>query len=261
MIGKNKIKQVKSLNDKKYRLREQLFLVEGDKIVTEVLQSPLEVTELYATDKFLNEYSALVQSASKVISAGSDEIRKLSLQKQPQSSLALCALPKASDLPEQLGGYSFYLDGIQDPGNLGTIIRTCDWFGIKNLFCSPDTADVFNPKVIQSSMGSFCRILPVYTPFDAVAMLAEKFKIPLLGTFMEGESIYSYNFQQGGIIVLGNEGRGIREQVATKTTTRLTIPSFSNSDSKAESLNVAVTAGVLCSEIRRRIIIRNENLR
>jgi RNA methyltransferase, TrmH family len=252
MIGKNKIKQVKSLSEKKYRLKEQMFLIEGDKIVTEVLASPIRIKELFATAEFLHENRSLIVHAENVIPCEKDDIRKMSMQQQPQNSLALSYLPPVLPLPEKLYGYSIYLDGVQDPGNLGTIIRTCDWFGIDFLFCSPDTADVFNPKVIQASMGSFCRVRTIYTEFDPLAQSAERLDIPLIGTFTGGENLYDFKLPASGIYILGNEGRGIREHIASKAGIRLTVPSFNSNKSKAESLNVATTAAIICSEVKRR---------
>jgi RNA methyltransferase, TrmH family len=252
MIGKNKVKQVKSLAEKKYRLKEQMFLIEGDKIVTETLLSSIRVRELYATTEFLHENRQLLDHAESIISSEKEDIRKMSLQKQPQNSLALCALPPVLPLPGKLNDFSLYLDGIQDPGNLGTIIRTCDWFGMDNIFCSPDTADVFNPKVIQASMGSFCRVNIIYTEFEPLAQLAEKWNVSLIGTFTDGKNLYDFELPASGIFILGNEGRGIREIVASKAGIRLTVPSFNSNKTKAESLNVSATAAIICSEIKRR---------
>lgn len=252
MIGKNKVKQVKSLAEKKYRLKEQMFLIEGDKIVTEALLSSIRIKELYATAEFLNENRKLIVHAENIIPSEKGDILKMSLQKQPQNSLALCSLPPVLALPGKLDGFSLYLDGIQDPGNLGTIIRTCDWFGMHSLFCSPDTADVFNPKVIQASMGSFCRVKIIYTEFEPLAEFAGRMNVPLIGTFTEGENLYDFQLPGSGIFILGNEGRGIREHVALRAGIRVTVPSFNSNKTKPESLNVATTAAIICSEVKRR---------
>ena len=149
---------------------------------------------------------------------------------------------------------AFYLDGLQDPGNLGTIIRIADWFGMEFLFCSPGTADIYNPKVIQASMGSFCRVKTVYASFNDVVSMANRSGIEVYGAFMDGKSIYSSRLTDNAIIVLGNEGNGISENTAEKITTRLSIPSFSTGKSCAESLNVAIAAGIIGSEFRRQAI-------
>ncbi len=262
MISKNKIKQIKSLARKKFRQKEQLFLAEGDKIVLEVLNSDFRIAELYATEKFLAVNKNSVTRAEICTEVTSEEIKKASLLKQPQNCLAICQLPPVTELPDRITGFSFFLDGIQDPGNLGTIIRISDWFGVEYLFCSPDTADIYNPKVIQASMASFCRVKCFYTDFNYIASLAESSEIPVYGTFLEGNNIFGETLPGKAIIVLGNEGRGIRTAIADKIAHKLSIPSFSRNNSGAESLNVAVAAGIICSEFRRKnqnFSIQNEN--
>ena len=262
MINKNKIKLIKSLAQKKFRQKEQLFLAEGDKIVLEVLNSDFRITELFATEKFLLANKNSVAQAELCTEVSSEEIKKASLLKQPQNCLAICQLPPEPELPKILTGISVYLDGIQDPGNLGTIIRICDWFGIEYLFCSPDTAGIFNPKVIQASMASFCRVKIFYSEFKSILSLAVSSEIPVYGTFLEGNNIFGETLPGKALIVLGNEGIGIREAVAEKIANKLSIPSFSRNNSGAESLNVAVAAGIICSEFRRKnqnFSIQNEN--
>lgn len=260
MIGKNKVKQVKSLALKKFRLKEQSFLVEGDKNILEVLKSGILVKELFATSEFLTKNTKHIEKAERITETGSDEIKKASLLKQPQNCIAICELPQPPELPQNLNGFYLYLDGIQDPGNLGTIIRTCDWFGMNYLFCSPDTADVFNPKVIQASMGSFTRVKTIYKPFDALSVHLKKTEIPVYGTFLEGKNIYTENLPENALVILGNEGCGIRNEVADKIRYRINIPSFNPSENRAESLNVAVTAAIICNEFaRKKFAIRNEN--
>jgi RNA methyltransferase, TrmH family len=260
MIGKNKLKLIKSLAQKKYRLKEQSFLAEGDKIVLEVLESDIKVKELFATSDFISENKKYLHKAALVIESTSAEIKKASLLQQPQNCLAICELPSQPQLPPNPKGIFLFLDGIQDPGNLGTIIRTCDWFGMNYLFCSPDTADVFNPKVIQASMGSFSRVKTIYTPFDTVSAYLQKSEIPVYGTFLEGKNIYTENLPDNALIILGNEGRGIRKELADKINFPLNIPSFSQFEKKAESLNVAVSAAIICNEFaRKKFAIRNES--
>ncbi|MDO8953081.1 MAG: TrmH family RNA methyltransferase, partial [Draconibacterium sp.] len=191
MISKNTIKLIKSLAIKKIRAKENLFLVEGDKIVAEVLESKFQVEKLYATGTFLVKNKSKIKNAKIVTEVSREDINQASLMKNPQNSIALCALPAENKLPGRIdSNMSIYLDEIQVPGNLGTIILICDWFGIVLLFCSPKTADLFNPKVIQSSMGSFCRVEVFYTPFVHVAALADKLGIPVFGAFLNGENIY-----------------------------------------------------------------------
>jgi RNA methyltransferase, TrmH family len=261
MISRIKIKQIKSLAHKKFRQQEHLFVVEGNKIILEVLNSSYEVKELYATGSFISENKTPVSRAGKVIEAGYEEIKKASLLKHPQSCLALCVLPSGPHLPQKLSDVSFYLEGIQDPGNLGTIIRLCDWFGIENLFCSPDTADLYNPKVIQSSMGSFCHVQSYYIDFEEIAKLAAQSEVPIFGTFADGKNLYKYNLPANALFVLGNEGKGIREHVVSNIGIKLGIPSFQRNKSGVESLNVAVAAGIISSEFRRQTSgsIQNES--
>ncbi len=254
MIGKKKVNQIKSLSQKKARLKDQLFLVEGDKIVLEVLQSYLHVKELFASESFIQEYEQLVNGAEKVTATTVNDIRKASLLKNPQNSLALCHLPPKTEIPAKISGLSFFLDGIQDPGNLGTILRICDWFGMEYLYCSPDTADIFNPKVIQSSMGSFFRIKTIYTTYEDIFSRAFQSGIHLFGTFMEGENLYSLELPSNALIVMGNEGNGISPEVAAKINYKVNIPSFRTGQQGAESLNVAVATGIIASEFRRQNI-------
>ncbi len=256
MIGKKKINQIKSLAQRKVRNREQLFLVEGDKTILEVLNSSLEVKELYATEGFLLDCEQHLHKVEKVTMTTVSDIKKASLLKSPQNSLAVCLLPPAAKIPGKISGLGFYLDGIQDPGNLGTILRICDWFGMEYLFCSPDTADVFNPKVIQSSMGSFCRVTTIYASFNDVLLLASHSEIPVYGTFMEGESLYSLTLPSNALIVMGNEGNGMRPEVTENISNKLNIPSFNIGKTGAESLNVAVAAGIIGNEFRRQMTAR-----
>lgn len=260
MIGKNKIKQVKSLAQKKYRLKEQSFLAEGDKIVLEVLKSDIQVKELFASPEFISNHHKLLNRVNRVNESTLEEIKKASLLKQPQNSLAICQLPDQPLLPVQPKGIFLYLDGVQDPGNLGTIIRTCDWFGMPYLFCSPDTADVYNPKVIQATMGSFLRVKTIYAPFHSLIPWLQKAEIQVYGTFIEGKPVYTEQLTDNALIVLGNEGRGIRAEVAEQVSQKLNIPLFGPEGNSAESLNVSVTAGIICNEFRRRkFSIQNES--
>jgi TrmH family RNA methyltransferase len=252
MISKNTIKLIKSLAHKKYRQKHQLFLVEGEKNVLEVLDSSFQVPQLFGTERFLQNNSGRITKANIVAEASTDEIKKASLLKSPQDCLALCALPKENTTPPQLESFTFYLDGIQDPGNLGTIIRTCDWFGAKTIYCSPDTADIYNPKVIQASMGSFVRVKVFYTPFAQLAEIVAQTQTEIMGTFMDGENIYNTPLPEKAVVVLGNEGKGVSPEVAAKVERKLSIPRFHNENDGPESLNVGVTAAIICSEFKRR---------
>lgn len=254
MISKSIIKLTKSLAKKKYRLKEGLFLAEGDKTVLEVLNSKYSVAQLFATEKFMDENEQLIQKADKITIAGPDEIKRASLLQHPQNSFALCKLPGTKQFSSEVSGFSFYLDGLQDPGNLGTILRTCDWFGISRIFCSQDTTDVYNPKVIQASMGSFCRVNVIPVELKELLPTIINTKTIVFGTFLEGKNIYDMEFPAGNsIIIMGNEGKGIRKETEAFINEKILIPSFSEDKSRAESLNVAVAAGIICSEFKRRI--------
>jgi len=251
MISKSTIKRIKSLSLKKYRQKEKLFLIEGDKNVLEVLQSTFIVTQLFTTKAFISEYPKYTKNAKQVVEVSNEEVKKLSLQKNPQNSLAVCKLPQETSLPEKLkGDLSLFLDGIQDPGNLGTLIRICDWFGISHLLCSPDTADLYNPKVIQASMGSFCRVKIWYASFELVNEIATRSDAEVIGTFLNGRNIYMENLPARALLVIGNEGNGIRESVEEKIARKITIPRFTQNIG-AESLNAAIATGIICAEFKR----------
>lgn len=252
MIGKSTTKLINSLALKKYRTKENLFLIEGDKMVKEALDSNLKIKLLIVTSEFLNRYKISQNDAERGIETDAKELKKVSLLQHPQNSLAVCQIPKKPDLPAMLPeGLSIYLDGIQDPGNMGTVVRICDWYGIQHIFCSSDCVDLYNPKVIQASMGSFNRIELHECPFEKLADLAQKSKVPVFGAFMNGENIYRKKLPQNAILVMGNEGNGIRPAVEKLITDKLSIPNFSENEIKAESLNVSVATAIICSEFKR----------
>ncbi|QGY43101.1 RNA methyltransferase [Maribellus comscasis] len=252
MISKNKIKLIHSLSQKKYRKKENLFLVEGDKNVLDVLQSKINIIHLFATQSFITSNKINSNHAQEITEADTAEIKKASLQKNPQNCIALCKIPPQNNLPQKLeNNLSLFLDGIQDPGNLGTILRISDWFGIEYIFCSPDTADIFNPKVVQSSMGSICRTKVIYSTFEKIFNLAKSSNVKITGTFLEGENIYAETLPERTLLIMGNEGNGIRKENEYGVDKKIMIPHFAINNNKAESLNVAVATGIICSEFRR----------
>jgi TrmH family RNA methyltransferase len=258
MVSKNTIKLIKSLALKKNRIKQNLFLVEGDKNVSEVLSSNFCVENLLATSKFLDVNKALLKKAKFVNEATPQEIELASLLKNPQNSIAICTLPETQVIPKNINSdFWIYLDDIQDPGNLGTIIRICDWFGINHLFCSPKTADLYNPKVIQASMGSFCRVEVYYTTFEIVAQLAKKAGISILGAFLEGENLYEQKLPKQALLVVGNEGNGINNDIEKTIEQKIRIPSFSQNSTSADSLNVSVATAIFCSEFKRQNYFSN----
>ncbi len=177
-----------------------------------------------------------------------DDINRASLLKNPQNSLAVCKLPDDLSLPDTINDLAIYLDGIQDPGNLGTIIRICDWFGINQLFCSPDTVDMYNPKVIQATMGSFCRLHAQKTTFELVAQIAINSNATIFGAYMDGNNIYHEELPAKALLVMGNEGNGIGHEPEQFIERKIGIPKFK---AEAESLNVAIATAIICSEFRR----------
>lgn len=252
MISKNTIKLIKSLALKKIRVKENLFLVEGDKNVSEVLGSKFIVEKLFATNTYLAKNKSLINKAELTVETTKQEIIKASLLKNPQNSIALCRLPESDIIPEKIDSdLSIYLDEIQDPGNLGTIIRICDWFGINQLFCSPKTADVFNPKVIQSSMGSFCRVDVFYTIFEPLSALAHQSGISVMGAFLEGDNIYEQQLPSKLFLVMGNEGNGISSEIERVIEKKIRVPEFNHNPVSAESLNVSVATAIICAEFKR----------
>ncbi|QBO59190.1 23S rRNA (guanosine-2'-O-)-methyltransferase RlmB [Chryseobacterium salivictor] len=215
-----------------------MFLVEGNKTLKEIPTSKFRINEIFSVNPA--ELSAVNLAATEI---SPNELQKISFLQHPKDSVAVCEL-KEEMLLEQTG-IQLILDGIQDPGNLGTIIRLADWFGISQIICSEDTADFYNPKVIQASMGSFLRVNIVYR--DLENYLSEN-KQPIIGTDMDGTDFYDYQFPAQFNLVLGNEGNGIRPEIETLLTDKITIPRFGKSQS-TESLNVAMSAGIILGQI------------
>ncbi len=243
MISKNQLKYIRQLEQKKYRRREGVFVAEGTKVVGDLLLR-YRPEAVFATA----DWQAPVGITPQLVT--DDELRRISFLQHPQQVLALFPLPancKPSTLNLEL---SIALDGVQDPGNLGTIIRIADWFGISTIICSEDTVDAWNPKVVQATMGSIARVNIIYLNLpDFLDTLPADF--PVYGTFLDGENIYTQQLTTDGLIIMGNEGNGISEAVRTKVNRRLLIPDFHQGPT-ADSLNVAIATAITCSEFRRR---------
>lgn len=254
MLSKNKIKFIQSLKDKKGRTEHGVFVVEGNKMVVELLET-MACSLLVATAEFLNEVDTA--SVTEVVEVTEEELRKTSFLKTPQQVIGVFVIPSSSSENVDWGNsLSLMLDGIQDPGNLGTIIRLADWYGIQNILCSPDTADVYNPKVVQATMGALVRVKLHYE--DLPAWIRGHSSIPVYGTFLDGKDIYNTSDLTGnGVIVMGNEGNGIRPEVAKLIDRRLLIPTYPAGSKSSESLNVAVATAIVCSEFRRRLLIKS----
>lgn len=246
MLSKSQISLLKSLQHKKERREHGLFLVEGYKSVIEFINSPYQVQAIYHTASFDPKVLKLSQKIN-LCEISVTDIEKISSLKTPQIIIALIKIPGGSvlDNAQLRQKFSIVLDGIQDPGNLGTIIRTADWFGINRIICSEDTVDAYNPKVVQASMGSLSRINVYYA--DLLTVLPQ-LGLPLFGAMLNGENIYHTDFGDEGLIVMGNEGNGLSPEIERLINKSITIPNLG----KAESLNVAIATALFCSEIKRK---------
>lgn len=238
MLTTHTIKTLQSLNKKKFRQKYNLFLVEGNKNIKELNSSSYNVKELYSVCP-----SEIKINGVESIEITNRELKKISFLTNPKDSVAVCEL-KENQIIENTS-INLVLDGIQDPGNMGTLIRLADWFGIEQIICSQDTVDFYNPKVIQASMGSFTRVNIVYT--DLISFLS---KSPLsnVGTDMEGENIYNAQFPTSMNLILGNEGNGMRKETEALIQKTISIPRFGKKQS-TESLNVSVAAGIILGQI------------
>lgn len=242
MLSKSQIKLITSLKQKKFRQQYQLFAAEGRKTINELLNSRFNLHQLYSiTSEF-----KVSDDLTTIITP--TELHKISFLKTPNTALALFKMPKSEVIKQN--GLIVALDDVRDPGNLGTIIRLCDWFGIEELICSIETVDCYNPKVVQATMGSLAR---VNISYDNLNEFLSTTSLPVYGTFMDGESIYDFPVKSNGILLLGNEANGISESLQEHISTRLTIPRFGNLK-QTESLNVANATAICLSEFKRRSI-------
>lgn len=250
MLSKNKIKQILSLSRRKERKETLLFVAEGNKLVTDLL--PLfHCQTLVVTEEF--QKSLPPYQAEETIIASREEIKKASQLNTPQSALAVFYQPGYTlDVASLKDKLSLMLDTVQDPGNLGTIIRIADWFGIEDIICSEDTVDVYSPKTIQATMGAIGRVRVHYRNLESV--LDEIPEVPLFGTFLEGENIYEASLPAAGILLMGNEGNGISPLLESRVNHKLFIPNYPENKPTSESLNVAVATAIACSEFRRKIV-------
>ena len=252
MITKSKIQLVRSLADKTARLEYGLFAVEGRKLAAEALSSGYEVEALYVTENA--SCRPQFESCEHFEAVSAKDMERMSKLKTPSEVLAVLRIPKTDDCLESFGNtLSLCLDGIQDPGNIGTIIRIADWFGIENVVCSPDCADLYNPKTVQATMGALFRVNTVYTPLPELLEKTVARSVPVYGTFLDGRNLYDSQLSAGGVVILGSEGRGISPQTAPYVSERLFIPPFPHFRHGSESLNVAAAAAVVCAEFRRRV--------
>ena len=240
MVSKNQIKLITSLQQKKYRKEHKMFLAEGRKVIQELLQSNFELESLFATSAIFPEINP-----NKINLVTDGELKKISALATANDCLAVFKIPNQKEKNDS--GLIVALDDIRDPGNLGTIIRLCDWFGIKDLICSEETVDIYNPKVVQATMGSIARVNVSYLNLENYI---KETKLPVFGTFMDGKNIYKTELPKEGIIVMGNEANGISETIEKLAQNRLSIPRFGDLQ-QTESLNVATATSIILSEFKR----------
>ncbi len=239
MLSKNKIKLIHSLEKKKNRTETGLFLLEGDKIISEALQQNfIQLAELFVTNDFESSHI----SSFPICVVEKEQIQQASLLKHPQNALALAKIPTLNALPTT--GRILVLDDIQDPGNLGTLVRICDWYGIKNIVCSEHSVDIYNPKAVQATMGSIFRISVHYTNLETYL---PQLSIPIFASVLTGENVYPMKWPEECALIIGNEGNGISDKILRLSGVKITIPNLGG----AESLNASTAAAILISEMNR----------
>ena len=239
MVSKSELKYIQSLSDKKVRLETGCFIAEGVKLVGEMIAAGYPLKAVYALDSWESPDSSI-----EVTRIEAFELEKMSLLQTPNQVLAVAMMPQKKEAIDLAGPLTIVLDGIQDPGNMGTIIRTADWFGITQIVASEDTVDVYNPKVIGATMGSFMRVTVTY---KNLADWMPTVKLPVYGALLEGENIFTIKTPQKGLLVIGSEGRGIRENMLDLITHPVTIPKIG----EAESLNAGIAAGIIVAQLMR----------
>ncbi len=240
MVSKNQIKLITSLQHKKYRAEHHLFIAEGVKVIQELLESNFELEHLFETEPIFQQVSISQKTA-----INEADMKRISALISPSSCLAIFKIPQETKIETR--GLIVALDAIRDPGNLGTIIRLCDWFGVTQLLCSPETVDVYNPKVIQATMGSITRVKVNYVDLNEYVL---QNPFPVFGAFMNGKNLYNETLPKEAILILGNEANGISAELKKSIKNRIAIPRFGDIQ-KTESLNVATATAILLSEFRR----------
>lgn len=254
-ISKNLIKQIRSLEQRKFRRQEGLFVAEGNKLVQDNLQA-MNCHHLVAIPEWWAAHPEAERMADECYTITPQDMERLSLMQSPQDVLGTFRMPQYTldeHLQQQLGKQLVIaLDEVQDPGNLGTIIRLCDWFGIRTIVCSSNTADCYAPKVVQATMGAIARVKVIYTDLPAWLQSMQQAEVPVYGTFLEGQNIYQTELTPHGVIVMGNEGRGISDAVRATVSHKLFIPPYPTDALTSESLNVSIATAICVSEFRRR---------
>jgi RNA methyltransferase, TrmH family len=258
MISISKSKLIRSLDKKKFREQQKLFVVEGVKMVLELLDTDNkytpEILEIYALGEWVERFGGTIRKGIGLNEASEQELRKVSHLVTPQQVLAIVKIPEQNLDPLLLSGQIVLgLEAIRDPGNLGTIVRTADWFGIRHILCTPDSVDLYNPKVVQATMGAMARTRVYYTEIDTLLADSSMKDKPFYGTFLGGKNIYETTIEPAPLILFGNESKGLSRQYDSYMKESISIPSFASADGGgSESLNLASSVAVVCSEIRRR---------
>lgn len=252
MLSKNKQKFILSLNRKKVREQAGVFVAEGHKLVSDLLSAECIAKQLIATERWIKENKNLLTSSTEITEASNDEIKKISTHKSPPEVIGIFNQVNKGLLLDSLRNeLCLFLDEIQDPGNLGTIVRLADWFGIKHIICSTTCADIYNAKTIQSTMGAISRVNVYYQESTDFLKQYTRLNLPVYGTFLDGKNIYDQKLSNHGLIIMGNEGKGISEDVSRFVSHKLFIPSFPAETPTSESLNVSVATAITCAEFRR----------
>jgi RNA methyltransferase, TrmH family len=252
MLSKNQIKNISALHHKKFRREENLFIAEGEKVVKDLLNSGFKVKALYGTQEFFQRLSngVIISKEVEMILITDDELRKISALSNPQHVLAVTEIPGEERKIDFENGLKLVLDDINDPGNLGTLIRIAAWFGIDEIICSHHSVDCFNPKVVQSAMGALFQTHLYYRDLiEIFNMNKSQRKLPVYGTVLDGKNIYKEKLSKDAFILVGNESSGINQDLLAFISDKITIPSFGGK--KIDSLNVAIATGIVCAEFRR----------
>jgi len=254
MLSKNKTKFINSIKKKKYRELYHCFFAEGEKLVDELLRSKIQITDILSTSEWLEKNKQNIPSEIEISEITDAELKKISSLSTPNKVLAIAKQPELCYKNYEIqNDLSIVLDNINDPGNLGTIIRIADWFGIKNIFCSKESVDSYNPKVVQASMGALYRVKIHYVDLDLfLPQFSEIENFKIFGTFLEGENIYNVKLCNNGFIIMGSESHGISDYIKPHVNKKLFIPNFPGDIKTSESLNISVATAIICSEFRRR---------
>jgi TrmH family RNA methyltransferase len=250
MISKAKIKLIQSLKYKKYREKHGVFVAEGVKTIKELLNSNIKVSEIFGLKEIFQEIN--FQPGEEITELNENELKKISFLSTTANVLGIFEIPDYDISTSFQTDFIIALDGVQDPGNLGTIIRLADWYGLEKIVCSQNCVDVFNPKVIQSTMGSIARVKVFYIDLLPFLTQAKKNRYTIYGSFMAGESIYSTSFSDRKILIMGSEGKGISNEVKKFVEKKISIPSYFEGNNGPESLNVAIASAIIISEMRRK---------